>query len=92
MNLMAAAEYGLYLAERGQLDKAEDVWRRSLSMAPNQRVVGYNLANLLLDTGPTSEALPPLEQAIQFDPSYGKARDRIRALRKGRHGTQAGPR
>ncbi|MCH8148126.1 MAG: tetratricopeptide repeat protein [Planctomycetes bacterium] len=90
-NLMAAAEYGLYLAERGQLVEAEEVWRRSLSLAPKQSVVCYNLANLLLDTGRISEALPFLEQAVRIDPSYDKARDRIRAVLEGRHGTQAGP-
>ena len=91
-NLMASAEYGLYLAERGQLVEAEDVWRRSLALTPNQSVVCYNLANLLLDAGRTSEALPFLEQAVRFDPSYGRARDRIRAVLEGRHGTRAGPR
>lgn len=82
-NLMSAAEYGLYLAERGELSEAEEVWRRSLSMAPNQPVVCYNLANLLLDTGRVSEALVLLEQAIRLNPSYDKARDRMRAVRNG---------
>lgn len=91
-NLLAAMEYGLNLADRGELDEAEDVQRRSPSLAPNQPVVCQNPANLLLDTARISEALPLLEQAIQFEPPYDKTRDGIRALYKGRHGTQAGPR
>ena len=59
-------------------------------MAPNQRAVCYKLANLLLDTGGNSDALPLFEQAIRFDPSYDKAWDRIRALGHGVRGTRAG--
>ena len=91
-NALAAAEYGLYLAESGQPEEAEAQWRRSLSIAPNQPVVCFNLASLLIDLGRVEDAADLLRHSIRLDPGYDRARKTLRALRTGENRSPTGAR
>jgi predicted O-linked N-acetylglucosamine transferase (SPINDLY family) len=52
----------------GRLDDAEDIYRRIISVDPNQAGILNNLANVLKDSGRIEEAVEMCQNALALDP------------------------
>jgi tetratricopeptide (TPR) repeat protein len=73
---MPAAMHGLnaynrakYLAERGQFNDAESLYRHAIDQNPNLSPAYNNLGLLLLDRGRVRDAIPLLNNAIRLEPT-----------------------
>ena len=65
--------YGLALAQSGQIEPAIRQFRRSLELQPNQSVTHFNLANALAQQGKLDEAAKHFEEAVRIHPGFAKA-------------------
>ncbi|HGY10426.1 MAG TPA: tetratricopeptide repeat protein [Oceanithermus profundus] len=70
---------GLVYQYKGELDKAEQAFKKALELAPQDAVVRYNLAQVHLSQGRLDDALAMLAEGVELDPSsaqlqllYGK--------------------
>ena len=61
--------YGLVYTAMGEAAKAEENYRRALSLAPNDSDIHHNWGVLLCTTGRARESIPEFEQAIH-NPLY----------------------
>jgi type IV pilus assembly protein PilF len=61
--------YGLVYTMMGENAKAEENFRRAVSLAPNDSEIRHNWGAFLCATGRAREAIPEFEQAIR-DPLY----------------------
>ncbi len=87
MTVDTVAEYlerGVALHRQGKFAQAESLYRKVLSLAPDNARACHNLALLLLDGGEPEAALPGLEKAVQVEPAcaafwntLGRARLRL---------------
>ncbi|MEM2900844.1 MAG: tetratricopeptide repeat protein [Thermoplasmata archaeon] len=66
--------------EAGELEKAEEEYRKSLDIDPDDEVTHYFLANLLKDTGRQAEAEKEYLEAIRLNPKYASALNDLGAL------------
>jgi tetratricopeptide (TPR) repeat protein len=64
---------GVIRRMQGQLDEAEDFYRRSLALKPEQPQVHYNLGNLLRARGRFDESIVAYREAIRLKPNYAEA-------------------
>lgn len=86
-------EYVLLLAglyrSRGDLESAEEIYRRALANGPDPRL-NEGLARTLVALGKGEEAIPVLERLTQVQPGQQELRlDLARAYRQGRQLTKA---
>jgi len=61
--------YGLVYTVMGETSKAEESFRRAISLAPNDSDIHHNWGVFLCSTGRAREAIPEFEQAIR-NPLY----------------------
>jgi type IV pilus assembly protein PilF len=61
--------YGLVYTVMGETSKAEENFRRAISLAPNDSEIRHNWGVFLCSTGRAREAIPEFEQAIR-NPLY----------------------
>ncbi|HEX4055252.1 MAG TPA: tetratricopeptide repeat protein [Tepidisphaeraceae bacterium] len=66
--IQQSLEEGLARHDAGQLDQAEEIYRRILASEPNQAGVLNNLANVLKDSGRIEEAVDCCRAAIAMEP------------------------
>jgi hypothetical protein len=66
-------EAGLRHEDEGELDKAENAYRRAAALAPNDPVPQFNLGNVLLAGGRLEAAAERFAQAVALDPSHAQA-------------------
>lgn len=68
-NAGAFNDLGNLLTLAGDLERAEEAYRRALEIAPENAVVHYNLGLLLRQTGHSKGALRELKQVVELDSS-----------------------
>ncbi|MGE3108677.1 MAG: tetratricopeptide repeat protein [Phycisphaerales bacterium] len=66
-------ESGLEHEAAGDLDKAENAYRRAAALAPNDPTPQFNLGNVLLASGRLEAAAERFSQAVALDPSHATA-------------------
>lgn len=64
---------GVIRRTQGRLDEAEDFYRRSLALKPEQPQVHHNLGNLLRTQGRFDESIVAYREAIRLKPNYAEA-------------------
>jgi tetratricopeptide (TPR) repeat protein len=64
---------GIMRGMQGRDSEAEDYYRRSLALNPEQPQVHHNLGNLLRSQGRLDEAFTALREAIRLKPNYAEA-------------------
>ncbi len=57
------------LHQRGDADRAEELYRRALALDPGLPMPWFNLGILLLDAGRPADALQPLARAAELEPA-----------------------
>lgn len=72
---------GAAYAAKGRYEKAIGAFKMAEQIAPGVAKIHYNIAQAYEAVGILAEAEYEYEKAIRLDPSYGKARDAIAALR-----------
>ena len=66
--------YGVALKESGELEKAEDCYRRALEDAPDDPVIHNNLGNVVATLGRAEEAIKHYRRAVELDSAYADAK------------------
>ncbi len=64
---------GVLRGLQGRETEAEDFYRKSLMLRPQQPQVHHNLANLLRSQGRLDESIAALREAIELKPNYAEA-------------------
>ncbi len=69
----------------GMFDKATEIARRAIAIAPDFSMAHYALGSVYLRRGSNEHAMAALQQALKLDPDYAPARYRLAAVyaRKG---------
>lgn len=82
LELFMAALYGGY----GQLDKAEETFKRVLELAPRKQIVMFQLGEVLTLEGKNDEAVEVLKEAYEAETEFSEAASRYAAalIRAGR--------
>lgn len=73
---------GMTYCQEGQLVKAEESFRRAISLNPNNLQASNNLAVVLWQRGLFGEAEEVLNQTLRIDPNYGDAHRNLGILLK----------
>ena len=68
-HLQAYNRMGVILDKRGELDKAEEIYRRGLTFAPGDVTLNFNLALLLAKQKRFDEAARCLRDALKVNPN-----------------------
>jgi Tfp pilus assembly protein PilF len=77
-----AAALGAYRMQRGNLDEAIRFWNQALAISPALLLVRENLATALLRAGRPEQAQETLRKALEFNPTFQEAKDRLTRMRK----------
>lgn len=77
-----AAALGAYRMQSGNLDEAIRFWNQTLSISPALLLVRVNLAEALLRAGHREEAQATLRKALEFNPAFQPAKDRLDRVTK----------
>ncbi len=70
---------GVVYKRKGQLDKAEEYYRKALEIEPNPKR-HYNLANMYAESDRLDEAEEQYRKALKIRPNYGRAHYNLGAL------------
>jgi len=79
-DIIAHGKKGLILAQLNKIDDAIKQFAIVLKARPNDKEMHYNIAVLLELTGNTEKAAGHYHKALQIDPDYQKARQRLQLL------------
>jgi tetratricopeptide (TPR) repeat protein len=76
----AATNLGILEARAGHLQHAVQLWHGAFERAPHRSEIGMNLAMVLCADGQKDVARKYVEQVLEFNPDYGKAKSLLRQL------------
>ncbi len=74
---VAAADLGVFLARRGLLPRAMELWRRAFEHNPQLSDIGLNLSLGLCAAGDTTGARETLQRVLEHNPDLDAARQRL---------------
>ncbi|QWR76331.1 glycosyltransferase family 39 protein [Candidatus Magnetomonas plexicatena] len=63
-NYVAYNEYGMYLKDKGEINTAVDMFKEGLRYAPNNKILNFNMWDVLLRVGKTNEAQRHIQAAL----------------------------
>ena len=76
------ANYGLICKQNGKINKAIEIYCRSINEYPNNPQAYYNLGNLYKDIGKLTDALNFTQKAININPKYVQAYSNLGVILK----------
>lgn len=71
---------GIALRRQGKFKEAEKYYLMALKNHPNNAAICYNLGVLYFNRQENSEALKMFQRALQIDPAFKKAQERLKAV------------
>jgi len=76
----AASNLGILEARAGHLQRAVKLWHDAFERSPHRSEIGMNLAMVLCADGQKDVARKYVEEVLEFNPDYGKAKSLLRQL------------
>ncbi len=76
---------GNILANRGEIEKAEEAYKKAIEIKPNDSKFWFHFGNLLFDNGKILKAEKAYRKALEYNPKSDFIRSNLKILLDDKH-------